>query len=100
MFSLLLPEELINLSISQKDKEDILNCLLTVLKNEPIYSRQIVWCFGKTFDEKDIETLLFNISQLKRCDKETFQQILFVIDIINNERINNLVTEISLLANK
>ena len=96
-YSLLLPPELLNLSLSTKDKEDIVTCLLTVLKNEPNYSSRIVWGIGKTSNERDIELMLLTVLQLKKCDEDTFSQISFLVDVVNNERINNLFNDICLL---
>lgn len=99
-YSLLLPPELVNLSLSTKDKEDIVTCLLTVLKNEPNYSSRIVWSIGKTFNERDIELMLLTVLQLKKWDEDTFSQISFLVDVVNNERINNLFNDICLLKNE
>ena len=96
-YSLLLPQYLVNLSLSQKDIDEIVNSLLILLKNEPVYSSRIVWSIGKTFDEKKIEDMLSIISQMKYCDEETFKQINFLADVVKNERINQLVDEINLL---
>ena len=96
-YSLLLPQYLVNLSLSQKDIDEIVNSLLILLKNEPVYSSRIVWSIGKTFDEKKIEDMLSIISQMKYCDEETFKQINFLVDVVKNERINQLVDEINLL---
>lgn len=96
-YSLLLPQYLVNLSLSQKDIDEIVNSLLILLKNEPVYSSRIVWSIGKTFDEKKIEDMLSIISQMKYCDEETFKQINFLVDVVKNGRINQLVDEINLL---
>ncbi|MCR5763620.1 MAG: hypothetical protein K6G00_09600 [Treponema sp.] len=96
-YSLLLPKELKNLSINTEDKEKVIDCLLSILKHEPIYSSRIVWSIGKTFDEKIIESLLSSIIQSNQCDDETFEQILFIVDVIQNEQINNFVQKIKSL---
>ena len=95
-YSLLLPPELVNLSVSQEDIDEIINSLLILLKNEPSYSSRVVWAIGKTFDEKKIEALLFTLSQIKYCDDETFKQIIFLTDVVKNKQINRLVHEIEL----
>ena len=95
-YSLLLPPELVNLSVSQEDIDEIINSLLILLKNEPSYSSRVVWAVGKTFDEKKIEALLFTLSQIKYCDDETFKQITFLTDVVKNKQINRLVHEVEL----
>ncbi|WP_277055527.1 hypothetical protein [Treponema socranskii] len=95
-YSLLLPPELVNLSVSHEDIDEIINSLLILLKNKPSCSSRIVWAVGKTFDEKKIEALLFIISQIKYCDDETFKQIIFLTDAVKNKQINRLVHEIEL----
>lgn len=95
-YSLLLPPELVNLSVSHEDIDEIINSLLILLKNKPSYSSRIVWAVGKTFDERKIEALLFTLSQIKYCDDETFKQITFLTDVVKNKQINRLVYEIEL----
>ena len=95
-YSLLLPPELVDLSVSHEDIDEIINSLLILLKNKPSYSSRIVWAVGKTFDEKKIEALLFTLSQIKYCDDETFKQITFLTDVVKNKQINRLVHEIEL----
>lgn len=95
-YSLLLPPELVDLSVPHEDIDEIINSLLILLKNKPSYSSRIVWAVGKTFDEKKIEALLFIISQIKHCDDETFKQIIFLTDAVKNKQINRLVHEIEL----
>ena len=99
-YSLLLPSVLLKLSITSKDIDEIIASLLILLKEEPIYSSRIVWCIGKTFDEKKVESLLLAIIQFKHCDEETFKQIEFLIDVVKNERIIQLFDEIVLLRDK
>lgn len=98
-YNLLLPLNLINLSITSKDIDELVIFLLELLKQEPKYSCQIVWSIGKTFDENKVELLLLTIKKMKYCDEETFKQVKFVIDVINNERINQLFNDICLLRN-
>ena len=54
-YSLLLPPELVDLSVSHEDIDEIINSLLILLKNEPSYSSRVVWAIGKTFDEKKLK---------------------------------------------
>ena len=54
-YSLLLPPELVDLSVSHEDIDEIINSLLILLKNKPSYSSRIVWAVGKTFDEKKLK---------------------------------------------
>lgn len=96
-YSLLLPEKLMNLYISSEDKENVIDCLLSILKQEPIYSSRIVWSIGKTFDEKNIESLLSTIIEINCLDDETLEQINYIVDAIKNERINKLFQKIKLL---
>ena len=95
-YSLLLPPDLEDISVSHEDIDEIINSLLILLKNEPSYSSRVVWAIGKTFDEKKIEALLFTLSQIKYCDDETFKQITFLTDVVKNKQINRLVYEIEL----
>ena len=96
-YSLLLPAELLNLSLTAKDADEIIDCLLLILKEEPAYSNRIVWSVGKTFDEKKVELLLQTILQTKFCDEETFSQILFLVDVVKNDHINELVHKLEFL---
>lgn len=58
-YSLLLPSGLMRFSITSKDVDEIVDSLLILLKHEPVYPSRIVWCIGKTFDEKKVELLLY-----------------------------------------
>lgn len=98
-YSILLPQMLVNKSITTRDIDKIVDSLLILLQEEPEYAGRIVWSIGKTFDKKKVKRLLSTIMQMKICDDETFQQIEFVVDIINDEEINNLYQGIVLLRN-
>jgi hypothetical protein len=98
-YSILLPQMLVNKSITTRDIDKIVDSLLILLQEEPEYAGRIVWSIGKTLDKKKVKRLLSTIMQMKICDDETFQQIEFVVDIINDEEINNLYQGIVLLRN-
>lgn len=98
-YSILLPQMLVNKSITTRDIDKIVDSLLILLQQEPEYAGRIVWSIGKTLDKKKVKRLLSTIMQMKICDDETFQQIEFVVDIINDEEINNLYQGIVLLRN-
>ncbi len=98
-YSILLPQMLVNKSITTRDIDKIVDSLLILLQEEPEYAGRIVWSIGKTLDKKKVKRLLSTILQMKICDDETFQQIEFVVDIINDEEINNLYQGIVLLRN-
>lgn len=89
-YSLILPQTLINKSITTCDIDKIVDSLLILLQHEPKYASRIVWSIGKTFDKEKVKQLLSTIIQMKICDNETFKQIEFVVDIINDKEINNL----------
>lgn len=96
-YSLLLPSELVDITLTQEDKNIIISCLHNLLIKEPKYSSSIIWSIGKTFDEKIIEELLFTIIQTKHCNEKSFTQISFLVDVVSNEKIKQLFHEIELL---
>lgn len=98
-YSTLLPQMLVNKSITTIDINKVVDYLLILLRQEPKYADRIVWSIGKTFDKEKVKQLLSTILQMKICDDETFQQIEFVVDVINDEEINNLYQGIVFLRN-
>lgn len=98
-YSTLLPQMLVNKSITTIDINKVVDYLLILLRQEPEYADRIVWSIGKTFDKEKVKQLLSTILQMKICDDETFQQIEFVVDVINDEEINNLYQGIVFLRN-
>lgn len=98
-YSTLLPQMLVNKSITTIDINKVVDYLLILLRQEPEYADRIVWSIGKTFDKEKLKQLLSTILQMKICDDETFQQIEFVVDVINDEEINNLYQGIVFLRN-
>ncbi|MBR6583351.1 MAG: hypothetical protein IKK80_07075 [Treponema sp.] len=98
-YSTLLPQMLVNKSITTIDINKVVDYLLILLRQEPEYADRIVWSIGKTFDNEKVKQLLSTILQMKICDDKTFQQIEFVVDVINDEEINNLYQGIVFLRN-
>lgn len=98
-YSTLLPQMLVNKSITTIDINKVVDYLLILLRQEPEYADRIVWSIGKTFDKEKVKQLLSTILQMKICNDETFQQIEFVVDVINDEEINNLYQGIVFLRN-
>jgi len=99
-YSLLLPEELLCLSITTDDREKIIDCLLVLLKQEPVYSSRIVWTIGKTFNENYIESMLSTILQINTLDNDTFEQIDYIVEVTKNERIIKLFEKINSLRDR
>ena len=99
-YSLILPQTLINKSITTSDIDKIVDSLLILLQHEPEYASRIVWSIGKTFDKEKVKQLLSTIMQMKICDDETVKQIKFVVGVIKDEQIINLYNSIIFLRNK
>lgn len=93
-YTYLLPTDLINLKLSKSDSDEIVSALLDLLEKFTKYSDRIVWAIGKTYNEKNIESVLSAILKIQYCDDKTFKQVSFLIDVFANDKILDLFCKI------
>lgn len=89
-YSLILSQDLCKIKLSMEDKEKVVYSLVKLLKMKPIFAKEIIWSIGKTYDEECIEKLINTIIELQLRNKEVLEQLSFVVEVVNNDKIIHL----------